>query len=574
MARLILLSLWLTCAVYWVHAAPAPTAKPALAGCGAAMKSGAEKGDKDEAKPDGFAAGQVWSDGSVTVDGEAIPYCAVAGTLVVHPKDWDDSANAIESGKTEQDDADKNPTAQASMFYVAYFKRVESPRPITFLFNGGPGAATVWLHMGAFGPKRVDTADAIHAPAAPYRLVNNDKSLLDSSDLVFIDAPGTGFSRIAGNGKDAAFYGVDEDVHAFAHFIVGFLTKYKRWNSPKYLFGESYGTTRAAVLAAKLQATPGIDFNGVIMLSQVLATHVYPDRPEATPGNDLPYQMGLPTYAAAAWYHSQPRDKPPGDIPASLLNEVERFAMGDYASALASGGLLEPARREEIIGKLHDYTGLSVEYLRRADLRVSADQFRQELLRDRGLIVGETDTRYRGYTLDRMDKKAGYDPTDAAITSAYVSTFNDYARRVLNYTDTKAYRPDVRDIADKWRFTHEQPGGADGSVTTDSSLNVLPDLARAMKYNPLLKVQLNAGYYDLVTPYLQGKYEMSHLPIPQELRGNIEYRCYQAGHMVYLRPDARAQLHDNVAEFIDRTSNLPPRPKAARAVRPGCAGPS
>jgi len=545
-----------------------PPAKPALTRCGGAAKPvpvKMDKDDKDDARPDGLQPEEVWTEGSVTVDSETIPYCAVAGTLIVRPKGWDDAAPP----SSDKSDTDKNPTAQASIFYAAYFKRetTATPRPITFLFNGGPGSATLWLHMGAFGPRRVDTADAAHAPAAPYRLVNNDKSLLDASDLVFIDAPGTGFSRISGDDKEAAFYGVDEDAQAFATFIADFLSKYKRWNAPKYLFGESYGTTRAAVLAAMLQSGPGIDFNGVMLLSQVLGTNFYPDHPEATPGNDLPYQLGLPTYAATAWYHNQPRDKAPGDVPLALLSEVEKFAMGDFAAALAAGATLDPERRDQVIVKLHDYTGLSADYLRRADLRVSADQFRQELLHDRGLIVGETDTRYRGHTLDRMDKKAGYDPTDAAITSAYVSSFNDYVRRVLKYGESKTYRPEVKDLPDTWKFSHVLPGDTD---STDNTVNVLPDLARAMKYNPLMKVQVNAGYFDLVTPWLQGRYEMAHLPIPAELRGNIEYRCYQAGHMVYLRPDARAQLHDNAADFIDRTSNLPPRTGHPRPGPSGC----
>ncbi len=577
MKRCGFLLLGLICMAHLGHAKPVAT-KPLAARCGGPVKPPADKtdkADKDDTKPPGFVPEEVWSDASVTVGQENIAYCAAAGTLVVHPKDWDDAAPPPDSGgKGDQATGDKNLPAQASMFYVAYFKRdvAASARPITFLFNGGPGSASVWLHMGAFGPRRVDTADATHAPAAPYRLVNNEQSLLDVSDLVFIDAPGTGFSRIMGDDKETAFYGVDEDAHAFARFIADFLSKYKRWNSPKYLFGESYGTARAAVLAAKLQSEPGVDFNGIVMLSQVLASGFFPDRPEATPGNDLPYQLGLPTYAATSWYHNQPRDAPPGDVPLALMSEVERFAMGDYAAALAAGATLDPARREEIVTKLHDYTGLTADYLRRADLRVSADQFRQELLHDRGLIIGDTDTRYRGHTLDRMGKKAGYDPTDAAITSAYISSFNDYTRRVLGYGEGKTYRPEVKDIADQWRFAHEQPNGADSGQIMDSTLNVMPDLAQAMKYNPLLKVQLNAGYFDLLTPWLQGKYEMTHLPVPAELRGNIEYRCYQAGHMVYLRPDARVQLHDNVADFIDRTANLPRRAVGARIGPAGCPG--
>jgi carboxypeptidase C (cathepsin A) len=495
----------------------------------------------------------------------------VAGTLLVHPKDWDDAAPPTAS-KGDADDSDKNASAAASMFYTAYLRRETdgSARPITFLFNGGPGSSTLWLHMGAFGPRRVDTADARHASPPPYRLANNDQSLLDASDLVFIDAPGTGFSRITGPDKEKQFYGVDEDAHAFAEFITTFLSRYKRWNSPKYLFGESYGTTRAATLVNLLQDNPGVDFNGVIMLSQVLAAGLYPDQPRTVPGNDLPYILGLPTYAATAWYHRQPPDQRAATVPLTLLTEVERFAMGDFAAALAAGAGVSPDTRDAIVAKLHEYTSLPADYLRRADMRVGPDEFRQELLRDRGLIVGGTDTRFEGHALDRISRKAKYDPADSAIGSAYVSSFTDYVRRVLKYGEGKSYRPMVDDIGDKWSFSHTPPDASD-SGSSDQNTNVLPDLARAMKLNPLLKVQLNAGYFDLLTPYLEGKYEMRHLPIPPELQNNIEYRCYQSGHMVYLSSDALAQLHDNVADFIGRTSNAPARaarPQLGRAVCP------
>jgi carboxypeptidase C (cathepsin A) len=525
-----------------------------------------------DAPPPPPEAADVWTEGSVTVGGAAVDYCAVAGTLTVHPKDWDDAA-AKTPGKDDADDDTKNPTAEASMFYVAYLKRDvdATARPLTFLFNGGPGSATVWLHMGAFGPRRVDTADARHSLPAPYRIVNNDQSLLDASDLVFIDAPGTGFSRITGPGKEAAFYGIDEDAHAFATFITQFLSKYQRWNSPKYLFGESYGTARAAVLVNMSQTDPGVDFNGVIMLSQVLAANSYPDQPTTQPGNDLPYELGLPTFAATAWYHRQPPDQRAGPVPPSLLNEVERFAMGDYAAALAAGASLEPAARDAIVAKLHEYTGLSEDYLRRADMRVGPDEFRQELLRDKGLIVGGTDTRFEGHTLDRLSRKAKYDPSDAAVGSAYVSGFNDYVRRVLKYDAGKSYRAMVEDIGDQWSFLHQPPAGPGNNPPFDQTGNVMPDLAHAMTSNPLLKVQVNAGYFDLLTPYFEGRYEMRHLPLPPELRNNIEYRCYQSGHMVYVTAEGLARLHDNVADFIDRTDNLPPRPARPKSGVDGCA---
>ena len=494
----------------------------------------------------------------MTAGGTKIDYCAVAGTLTVHPKGWDDSARP----ETSDENGGKIQAASASMFYVAYFQRNTSAaaRPVMFLFNGGPGSASLWLHMGAFGPRRVETADARHSPPPPYRLVNQDQSLLDASDLVFIDAPGTGFSRITGDDKEKSFYGIDEDAHAFGAFITGFLTKYKRWNSPKYLFGESYGTTRAAVLIAMLQENPGVDFNGLIMLSQVLSSSFYPDRPRDSPGNDLPYLLALPTYAATAWYHRQPPEQRSTAVPREFLAEVERFAMGEYATALAAGGSLDPAVREAVVAKLQVYTGLPAEYLRRADLRVSADEFRQELLHGQGLTVGGTDTRFSGDTLDRTGRHARYDPSDAAIGSAYVSSFNDYVRRVLKYSDERSYRPQVDDIIEAWNFMHQPLGGAENNPPSERTVNVIPDLARAMKYNPLLKVQLNAGYFDLLTPYFQGMYEMRHLPVPARLRDNIEYRYYESGHLVYLSTAALSQLHGNAADFIARTSARPAPP--------------
>ena len=329
------------------------------------------------------------SEGSVTVAGSRIDYRAVAGTLVVHPKGWDDAAKITDQDQAKEDQQNRNrpegapggqnPTAEASMFYVAYFAKGGAPeaRPVTFLFNGGPGSSTVWLHMGAFGPKRVVTADDTHSPAAPYAIVDNDQSLLDASDLVFVDAPGTGFSRISGKDKEKAFYGVDADAHAFAEFITAFLSKYSRWNSPKYLFGESYGTTRSAALINLLETDRHVDFNGVILLSQILNFDLSADGPQFNPGVDLPYQLALPSYAATAWYHHKLAGTPK-DLPV-LLEEVEHFAMTDYALALQAGAALDPAQRDAVAAKLHDYTGLPVEYIKKADLRINGGEFEKNL---------------------------------------------------------------------------------------------------------------------------------------------------------------------------------------------------
>ena len=490
-------------------------------------------------------ADEAGSDASVDAGGQHIDYRAVAGTLVVHPRGWDDAAKASTDADKSTDD---NPTAEASMFYVAYFRKnvkAES-RPITFLYNGGPGSATVWLHMGALGPRRVVTLDHSHGPAAPYQLVNNDQSLMDASDLVFVDAPGTGFSRIAGKDKEKNFFGVDQDAYAFDQFITTFLSKYGRWNSPKYLFGESYGTTRSAVLANELEQD-NVDLNGVILLSQILNFDLSVDGPLANPGIDLPYVTALPTYAATAWYHHKLPGTPPADLP-SFLAEVEAYAGTDYAAALQQGALLDHDHLEAVARKLNQYTGLPVAYLERANLRVDGGMFEKTLLSDDTSTTGRFDTRFSGPSMDPLAKEAEYDPQSAAISSAYVSAFNDYVRRQLGYGGTRAYKSDIQ--IDNWDMKHQQPNMPQPAT---GSLNVMPDLAAAMVYNPNLKVLLNQGYYDLATPYFEGEYEMRHLPMPRALQANIEFRHYESGHMVYAHQDSLKQLHDNVADFIRRT---------------------
>ncbi len=423
------------------------------------------------------------------------------------------------SGAGEEGAEGRNPTAEASMFYVAYFKNGGGSRPVTFLYNGGPGSATVWLHMGAFGPRRIVTATDAHTPAAPYSLVNNASSLLDATDLVFIDAPGTGFSRIAGKDKEKAFFGVDQDAYAFGEFISQFLSKYGRWNSPKYLFGESYGTPRSAVLINQLESDRSIDFNGVILLSQIFNFDLSPDRPTGNPGIDLPYQTVLPTYAATAWYHK----KLPGDRQdlESLLAEVEQFAMGDYGRALAAGSELSPADKRAVAEKLHQYTGLSVDYILKADLRIDGGEFRQTLQDDLGLTTGRLDTRFSGPDIDPLSQRADYDPQSTALSSAYVSAFNEYARKELRYGEGKDFKHSIS-AGRTWNFLHQQPGQNQRFGSSRQGSNVMPDLANAMKINPNLKVQLNAGYFDLATPFYQGVYEMHHLPIPANLQS--EYR--------------------------------------------------
>ncbi len=543
-----------------------PPAEPRNADRPGAARSASTADQTEAKKPDArstaepnagvlFKPERVDSEGMVTVGGQAIAYHAIAGTIIVHPRGWDDAARR-EANPTPGSDlgAGQNPQAEASMFYTAYFKKgvPAADRPITFIYNGGPGSSTMWLHLGAFGPRRIVTADnGEHTPAAPYALVNNSSSLMDVSDMVFIDAPGAGFSRIAGKDKEKAFWGVDEDAAAFTSFITAFLSQYGRWNSPKYLFGESYGTPRSAVLINNLETGESVDFNGVILLSQILNFALSVDGAENNPGSDQAYVTALPTYAATAWS----RKLVPG-APASIqayLKEVEAFATGDYALALQQGSLLDPAKKRAIAEQYARYTGLPASYVLRADLRITGGEYEKELQSAAGLTTGRLDTRFQGPDMDPLAKEAAYDPQAAALSSAYVSGFNDYARRTLGYGEGKVFKPSVN-VFRFWDNNHTPPGRGFGAPR--AMLNVMPDLASAMKYNPGLKVMLLGGYYDLATPYFQGWYEMHHLPMPDALQANISYHYYESGHMVYAKEASLKALHDDVASFIVRNSNV------------------
>lgn len=464
------------------------------------------------------------TEGSVTVEGQQINYNAVAGTIPLFNNTRDTTAH---------------------IFYTAYFKKGvddTSTRPVTFLYNGGPGSSTMWLHMGSFGPVRIRTADTSHVGGAPYKLVENPNSLLDETDLVFVDAPGTGFSRLTRHAESDNFFGVDQDAQAFADFITRFLTKHGRWNSPKYLFGESYGTTRSAVLANILTTEKDVNLNGIIMLSQILDYTNSVDYPQRNPGNDRPYQLALPTYAATAWYHDELPSKPDSLKP--FLNEVENFAMGPYARALSKGSALSDARFNEIAQKLHQYTGLSVDFFKKANLRVSGGEFEKRLQTEEGITTGRLDTRFTGPTMDPLSQRSDYDPYSSSIGSAYVSLFNQYVRETLDFGHNMTYRPAYRK---DWDF-NRGPFGI--------GMSVMPDLAETLKQNPQMDILVTGGYFDLATPYYEGIYEMRHLPISDDLQNNISYEYFRTGHMPYARPKTMPALHDAVAKFIERTDTV------------------
>jgi carboxypeptidase C (cathepsin A) len=498
------------------------------------------------------------TDGTVTVGGKVIAYQAIAGTLTVGSSDTQDATLGLD-GKQLPDSGAKKPDpekpeeapATARIFYAAYFKKDAAPgRPITFMYNGGPGSASMWLHMGSFGPRRIVIPDGQHPEGAPYNIVNNDYSLLDVSDVVFIDAPGTGFSRIMGKDKEKAFWGVDQDAHAFERFIRRFLTRYDRWNSPKYLFGESYGTPRSAVLSADLQ---NIDLNGIILLSEILSFDNSVDGPKWNPGVDQAYALALPTYAATAFYHHKLSNPPAALEP--FLAEVEQYALGDYMSALLQGSDLPEAKKQAVAEKLHTYTGLPVDYLLRANLRVPGAAFSKNLQLPEEVTTGRLDTRYKGPDLDPLSADAEYDPQSQSISSAYTSALNQYMRTDLKYGANQTYLPGAyTDPGFTWDLRHQAPNGPPANQQ-EGGTNVMPDLAYTMKTNPSMKVFLAGGYYDLATPYFEGKYEMRHLQIPQKLQSNISYHYYQSGHMVYVNPDVLKQFHADVAAFIKQTES-------------------
>jgi carboxypeptidase C (cathepsin A) len=500
------------------------------------------------------------TDGTVTVGGQVIAYRAIAGTITVGSSDnqdmtLDDEGKLLPDAGVKPLDKDKpeEQEATAKIFYVAYFKKdaVAEQRPVTFLYNGGPGSASMWLHMGSFGPRRVITPDTEHQEGAPYKIANNDYSLLDTSDVVFIDAPGTGFSRIMGKDKEKMFWGVDQDAHAFDRFIRKFLTKYDRWNSPKYLMGESYGTPRSAVLSAALE---NVDLNGIILLSAILNFDNSVDTPKFNPGTSEPFALALPTYAATAFYHKKLPTQPSALEP--FLTEVEQYALGDYMSALVQGSALPADRKQAVAEKLHEYTGLPVALLLKANLRIDGGTFEKDLLTDEDTTTGRLDSRYQGPDYDPLSSTSEHDPQSDAISSAYTAAINSYLRKDLKYGAQETYVPGAYSLPGfTWDFRHQQPGGPPADQGFGAPTNVMPDLAITMKTNPRMKVFLAGGYFDLATPFFEGMYEMHHLPISDKLEGNISYHYYASGHMIYVNENVLKQFHADVAAFINSTKD-------------------
>ncbi len=491
------------------------------------------------------------TDGSVaTAGGKTIAYTAVAGLLTVGATDAQDATIGLD-GKYLPDAPMELPAkpedrpATAHMFYTAYFAKGADAgtRPVVFLYNGGPGSATMYLRMTSMGPVRVVLPDLDHPVGGPYKVISNPYTLLDAADLVFIDAPGTGYSRVQGKDAMKSFYGIDQDAAAFDRFIRRFLTKYDRWRSPRYLFGESYGTTRDAVLSAVLQQH-GVDLNGVVFLSQILSFDNSADGSDGNPGTDNGFFLGLPSFAATAWFHH----KVPGQ-PAQLepwIHEVEQFALGEYAGALLQGADLDPAKKQAVAAKLEGYTGVPAATWVKANLRMTGGQFSKYLQDPADITTGRLDSRYQGPAMNPMSADADYDPFTDSVESSILAAMNTYAHETLHFGRDMTYKQSAREPGFNWDMKHRIPGqGWPGT-----SVNVSPDIAYTMKVNPKMHVLLMGGYFDLGTLYFGATYEMKHLPMPVSLQKNIEYKFFPTGHMVYVNEDALHGLHDRTAAFI------------------------
>jgi carboxypeptidase C (cathepsin A) len=470
----------------------------------------------------------VVTEHKIKLRGKTFKYTATAGNMVIK-------------------DDDNKPSA--SVFYVAYTKKADDgkSRPVTFIFNGGPGSSSLWLHMGSFGPKRVQTTDAAPTPTPPYTLLDNQYTLLDSSDLVFIDAFDTGLSRgINSSDKETAdhespakkFWGVDEDADGFARFITRYVTVNSRWNSPKFLMGESYGTVRAPILANKLQED-GMAMNGVMLISSIL------NYGANSPGLDREFVGILPTYAAVAFYHNQLPNKP--EELASFVQQVREFAEGDYAHALAQGQNLPEAELNAIAEKLHQYTGLGVEYLKHANLRVSQSQFRKELLRDDELTVGRFDGRYTSIDKNSIGARPDTDASDTAPSPAFIAMFNHYLTTALDYRVDDTYRVFSLPAFKSWNWEHKLPHGGKSSMPF-----VVDDLGNAMRTNPYLHVFSANGYFDLATPFHATEYDLAHMQLPKERQGNLDITYYPSGHMLYLNPESLKSVHQDLEAFYKR----------------------
>ncbi len=476
----------------------------------------------DDTAPDAPAPeAKTWvSDHSIRIDGDSIDYTVTAGTMLM-----------------------KNPADEpvALFGYTAYVKKGgnQRTRPIMFAYNGGPGSASIWLHMGVLGPQRAIIEDAGWSDNGPYQRVDNAYSIIDEVDLVMMDPVGTGFSKPVGKGKGEDFWGVDQDIKSVSEFIVQYLNENKRWASPKYILGESYGGIRSGGVAHYLLANHMVALDGVILVSPFMEMAVG----FAGMGVDFPHTMFLPTFAATARYHGALDEEHP-DLEA-FMAEVEEFALGDYASALFKGNRLRGEERADILARLEQYTGVSAEYWDRADLRISEQQFNKELQRSSGKTIGRVDSRFSGNMVNPLGESMSYDPMTTSIGPGYLAAFMDYYQTDLGVTDTGSYTV-FGGLFMQWDWGHKMPGSPFKNPIPNTSI----DLAYAMQKNPSMRLLVQQGYYDLATPHLATKYYVDHLRISDELQENVTVEMYEAGHMMYTHEPSLIKFKEDLARFI------------------------
>jgi len=466
---------------------------------------------------------------TLVIGGQEIKYTVTTGTLVLKEE-------AEKKGEKAGEAEGEKP--KASVFFIAYTRddvEDKSKRPVTFSFNGGPGSSSVWLHLGVLGPRRVWMDDIGNLPPPPYRLVDNEHSLLDVTDLVFIDPVSTGYSRPVPGEKAKEFHGFKKDIESVGDFIRLYAARYQRWTSPKFLIGESYGTTRAAGLSGYLQDRHGMYLNGIMLVSSILNFQTgYFDF-----GNDLPCLLFLPTYTATAWYHQRLAPELQKDLRAAL-KEAEAFALGEYALALLKGAALTAEARTRLVEKLARYTGLTPDYIERANLRIEIMRFTKELLRSERRTVGRLDSRFKGMDRDAVGENFEYDPSLANITGPYTAAFNDYVRGELKFESDLPYEVLSFKVNEQWSFSDHQ----------NQYVNVAETLRKAMTINPYLKVFVANGYYDLATPYFAAEYTFNHLGLDASLQANVSMGYYEAGHMMYIHLPSLAQLKQDLTAFV------------------------
>ncbi|WP_448657989.1 S10 family peptidase [Sphingomonas sp. CJ99] len=500
--RLMILASWLAVSSLALPAAAQPAPAP-----------------KAEAKSEAAIAPPVRSETrhSGTFGGQRISYRAIAGDTYLKDKD----------GK---------PLASITSYTYLKDGPVDPNRPVTFLWNGGPGSGSLWLHMGAFGPKRVVVpGDARDDGAPPFPIIDNPESLLDVTDLVFIDPVGTGFSRTLGQTDPKDYWGVTQDARSMAQFIRLWLNEHGRWNAPKYIGGESYGTTRSAAVIRELEGSyTDVTVNGIILISAILDFSIAAE----TPGNELAYVTNLPSMAATAWYHNKVADRPA--TVEAFVEEARAFAIGPYAAALLKGNSLSAGERSAILPQLSRFTGVSQAYLANADLRLSPGRFYKELLRDRGQTIGRLDTRYTGRDYDNAGEEPDNDPSFYGIDGAYTAAMNQYAREVLNYSPDLTYSA-IGGVGD-WDWKVGGPRGGEGY------LNVAPWIGRALRENSQLRVWVGQGYYDFATPFFGAEYSLNRTGMPTD--GRIQWHYYHAGHMMYVRDEDLKKLTADLRGFI------------------------